>query len=108
MKNLEQVKNIVLEIKQLLDEKYTNHVREVIIYGSFARGEATEDSDIDVIVVTDNNTDSLEVEEALDALLFQILLEENELVSVMVIPEETYCNYNSPFLLNTREEGIAV
>lgn len=108
MKDLEKIKTIISDIKRLLDESFAENIHEVLIYGSYARGQATEDSDIDVMIVIDNDTDLLEVEEALDGLLFKILLDKKELVSVLAIHEDTFHNYNSPFLLNTREEGIAV
>jgi len=41
-------------------------------------------------------------------LLFEILLNENALCSVRAIPEKLFKEYNSPFLLNVKEEGVMV
>jgi predicted nucleotidyltransferase len=69
-------------------------------------GEATKDSDVDVLVLVDDSVDPFEVRESLNDLLFDMLLEEGELVSVMAIPENLFENYDSPFMLNVRKEGI--
>ena len=47
-KSLDEIKEIIKKHKDELKEKYS--VKEIGIFGSFARGEATEDSDIDILV----------------------------------------------------------
>ena len=86
---------------------YGGKIKKVILYGSFVRGEATRDSDIDILVLIDQPLNPFEVRESLSDLLFDILLEEGELVSVIAVPEHLYENYNSPFFLNVKKEGVA-
>ncbi|MDY6966817.1 MAG: nucleotidyltransferase domain-containing protein [Halobacteriota archaeon] len=104
----EKIKHFVEEIKSYLIGIYKERIKQVILYGSYARGDATEDSDIDLLVVVEDGLDPLEVEESLSDLLFEILLGKGELVSVMAIPEGTFRSYNSPLFLNVKEEGISV
>jgi predicted nucleotidyltransferase len=85
---------------------YGERIKRVILYGSHVRGEATKDSDIDGLVLLDESLNPFEVRESLSDLLFDILLEEGELVSVMAIPEHLFESYDSPFMLNVRKEGI--
>ncbi len=85
---------------------YGEKIKKVILYGSYVRDEATEDSDIDLLVLVEKSLDLFEVRESLSDLLFDILLDEGELVSVIVVPEHLYENYNSPFMLNVRKEGL--
>jgi len=85
---------------------YWGKIKKVILYGSYVRGEATRDSDIDILVLIDQPLNPFEVRESLSDLLFDILLEEGELVSVIAVPEHLYENYNSPFMLNVRKEGL--
>jgi predicted nucleotidyltransferase len=40
-----------------LDERFGARLREVVLFGSYARGEADEESDVDVLVVIDELTD---------------------------------------------------
>jgi predicted nucleotidyltransferase len=39
-----------------LERELPGRVRQVVLFGSHARGEATEDSDVDVLVVLDHAT----------------------------------------------------
>ncbi|MBN1328169.1 MAG: nucleotidyltransferase domain-containing protein [Candidatus Heimdallarchaeota archaeon] len=103
-----QLKEIMKRIKNYLIETYDEKITRVIIYGSKARGEATKDSDVDVLVVVEDTVNCSIVRKSLSDLLWEILMTEGELVSVIVIPESLYNNYNSAFLINVREEGIIV
>lgn len=48
MKTLEDIKQILIQNRHLLQEDY--HVTELGIFGSYARGEQTDTSDIDVLI----------------------------------------------------------
>lgn len=48
MYTIEEIKTILTQAKPELQKKYP--LSELAIFGSYARGEATEDSDIDVLV----------------------------------------------------------
>ncbi|MFO7313268.1 nucleotidyltransferase domain-containing protein [Rhodothermus marinus] len=104
----EHIRAIARRVKDFLVERYGSGVKAVILYGSHARGSETEDSDVDLLVVVDDALRPDEVRRSLSNLLLDILLEEGELVSVIVLPESFYKSYNSPFLLNVREEGAPV
>ncbi len=47
----EQVKTIVTEFRQRLQQLYSERLEQVIIFGSQARGDVVEGSDIDVMIV---------------------------------------------------------
>jgi predicted nucleotidyltransferase len=103
-----KVKRLVDRVKAHLNESYGEGIKRVILYGSHARGEATKDSDVDVLVLTDSSLNPSDVRESLSDLLYDIILEEGELISVAAVPEERYENYNSPFMLNVKKEGMVV
>lgn len=105
MRGAEEINSIVEEIKKYLVTIYSDKIKQVIIYGSFARNEATKESDIDVLVVISDELDPFNVRESLSDFLFEILLEKVELISLIAIPESIFKTYNSPFLLNVKEEG---
>ena len=46
--SLEEIKNKIKENEKFLKEKY--HVRGFLLFGSYAKGEQTQDSDIDLLV----------------------------------------------------------
>ncbi len=102
----ERIKSLVNRIKIYLQKMYSDNIKKVILYGSHVRGDATNDSDIDILVLVDQSLNPFEVRESLGDLLFDIFLEEGELVSVIVIPENFFETYNSPFMLNVKKEGV--
>jgi predicted nucleotidyltransferase len=44
------------ELKRLLEDRFPGRLLDVRVFGSMARGEAHEDSDVDVLVVLDRVT----------------------------------------------------
>ena len=50
----DRLKPVLTELKRGLQELYGERLRAVVLFGSQARGEATEDSDVDVAVVLDD------------------------------------------------------
>jgi predicted nucleotidyltransferase len=103
-----KIKTLINQIKTHLSKMFGVGIKSVILYGSYVRNEQTKDSDIDVLVVVDQNLNPFEVRESLSKLLFDIILDEGELVSVIVVPDDFYQSYNSPFILNVKKEGVAV
>jgi predicted nucleotidyltransferase len=102
----ERIKLLINKIKAHLIKIYGEGIKKVILYGSYVRGEATGDSDVDILVLIDQSLNPFEVRESLSDLLFDILLEEGELISVIAVPEHFFENYNSPFMLNVKKEGL--
>ena len=102
-----KIKSLINQIKTHLAKMYGAGIKRVYLYGSYARNEQTKDSDIDVLVVVDQSLNPFEVRESLSDLLFDIILDEGELVSVIAVPEQLFESYNSPFILNVKKEGVA-
>jgi predicted nucleotidyltransferase len=104
----ERIKSLINQIKEHLIRMYGENIKKVILYGSYVRGDAKRDSDIDILVLVDQSLNPFEVRESLSDILLDILLDEGELFSVIAVPEELFENYNSPFNLNVKKEGIGV
>jgi predicted nucleotidyltransferase len=105
---MDEIVTITQRLRESLQERYGAAVEAVILYGSYARGEATEDSDIDLLVVVDDRLDPWKVRDSLDDFLLDVLLNTDRVVSVIVAPKEHYEQYQSPFAVNVRREGILV
>ena len=77
-------------------------IHEIILYGSTARGEATERSDVDVLVVLNERTQTEEV--------FQLAFDIGTEHGVAIVPHlQTRDHFESrqdrPFLKNVLNEG---
>jgi len=51
-KSIQDIKPILDEAKERLQNIYGGRLKEIILYGSYARGDATEGSDIDLILIS--------------------------------------------------------
>lgn len=103
-----KVKRLVDQVKAHLHERYGASIKRVILYGSCARREATRSSDVDMLVLVDQSLNPREVDDSLRDLLYDMLLEEGELVSAIVFSEDYFESHSLPFMLNVRREGVAV
>jgi predicted nucleotidyltransferase len=103
-KEKQAVKELVDELKKL----YGDNLSRVILYGSKARGDATEDSDIDIMIVLKDVKDKSKELEKLIKLTTEIDFRYETLISVTLQSEEEYLKKRSPLLLNVRKEGIVL
>jgi len=102
----EHLRAVLDEFKAGLRAVYGTRLRDVILYGSYARGQATEDSDIDVLFVLGGEVrPSAEVDRVID-LVTDIGLKHRVLLSVYPVSETEFRERHSPLLLNVRAEGI--
>ena len=93
------INNFIKKAKELLKDNLV----DVLIYGSVIRGEATPDSDIDIIIVVKKNT--FRTQMRLAALAFEILMETGEYISVQTMKTKDI-NRDTIFLHNVRQEAV--
>ncbi len=97
---------ILNEFKRELRSLYGERLKDVILFGSHARGEAHAGSDIDVMVVLRGDVaPGREIDRMIDVIT-ELNLKYGVLLSVVPVAEEKYLRRNSPLLLNVRREGI--
>lgn len=82
---------------------------EIILFGSRARGEEREDSDWDILILTDYPTD-IKIERKFRNELYNLELESNECFSVFVYSKKEWENKQkySPFYENVTTEGVSL
>ena len=103
MKTLEPV----LKLRSELERLYGKRLKQLVLYGSYARGTQTPDSDIDVAVILEGEVrPGREIDRMIDTIT-DLNLEFASLISVVPVSEADYSNRHSPLLNNLRREGIA-
>jgi predicted nucleotidyltransferase len=91
----------------ILNQKYKGQISEVILYGSVARGESVEESDIDLLIVIADGDQQLRDE--ISMACYDIILQTDVILSPLVMDEETYewhKKYSDPLYNNVRRDGI--
>jgi predicted nucleotidyltransferase len=102
-----EIKHILKEFREKVEKLYGSRLKNIILYGSFARGHATEDSDIDLAIVLEGNVvPGREIDRLID-IVTELNLNHGVLISVYPVSEENYNSLNSPLLMNIRREGTA-
>ncbi len=103
-----EITQILKEFRQTAQIVYGGRLKNLILYGSWARASANEDSDIDLAVVLEGNvTVGREIDRLIDAVT-EINLKYGVLLSVYPVSEKDYSSLHSPLLLNIRKEGVPV
>ena len=105
MKILGKYRKAVDEFVEQVLDKYSDRIDSIILFGSVARGEAKEESDIDILVIWKG--DEAEGWRAMTGLAFDVLLDEEEYISVKVLGLEDLKAEN-PFIKNVMREGIKI
>ncbi len=101
------VKRLMAELKSGLQALYGERLKGVYLFGSHARGEADEESDVDVLVVLeDYESYGAEVERA-GELGAELSLRYGVSISKVFLLEREWQQGDTPFLANVRGEAIA-
>lgn len=88
-----------------LKDLYGARLHEVRIFGSWARGDATPESDLDLLVVLDPLDDPWEELERMDEVLWQATLATGVIASAIPVSSKELASAATPFLARVRAEG---
>jgi predicted nucleotidyltransferase len=104
----ERLSTILNELRQALASIYCERLKQVILYGSQARGDAQLGSDIDVLIVLNGEVSPGEEIHRTGGVVSQLSLKYDVVISCLFMPTERYAHEQSPLLRNVRREGVAV
>ena len=103
---LTSITPILNQLKRELQELYGDRLVKLILFGSHARGEANSDSDIDLLAVLKSPVSQVQEISYMSELSVKILLDYNELVSIIPMSEERFNSKDVALLRNIQREGI--
>lgn len=106
--NTEKINEIMNKTKDKMREIYGDKLKKVILYGSYARQEQTEESDIDIMVLVDDDSFALKkYEDSLIDFEVDMNLDYDIVLSIYAKSLIEYQKYIDvlPFLKNVSREG---
>lgn len=106
-----QLDTVVKEISEIYRSVYGEELVRVILYGSYARGDFSEDSDLDIVALV--HGDRVKLQEQLKNVwdrTCDLELKYEMVLSPAVIPYEEFEKYREdlPYYRNIANEGVNV
>lgn len=97
----------VEEVKKI----YGHHVRQIILYGSYARGDFRSDSDVDIMILVDMTDLELKAySQQLSYMTYDFNLDHDLDIKPIVKSEQHFNKWilNYPFYSNIHKEGVVL
>jgi predicted nucleotidyltransferase len=102
------LQHLLTDLKRQLTELYGDRLRGLYLFGSHARGEAREDSDIDVLMVLDEYESAFTEIERTGRIAGDLSLEHDCVISLIPMRQVAWVEQQTPFAFNVRQEGVPV
>jgi uncharacterized protein len=102
-----EVQEALRDLQAALGKLYGLHAPQMLLYGSYARGDANETSDVDVLLVYPAPVSSGNEIKRLGGILADLNLRYQVLISVLPANQQDLQTEHNAFWDNIRREGIA-
>jgi Predicted nucleotidyltransferases len=103
----ERYEKAVDEFVKRVEKDHLNEIESIVLFGSVARGEAREDSDIDILVIT--KKEDFKLRRLFIGAAFDIFMETGKNISVKVISNADFQQRkNFSFLKNVITDGVKI
>ena len=105
-----KTKNIIKEFVKQINNLLGDRIKKVILYGSYARGDYKDNSDIDIMILTDlTDEEIIEYREQVSNIAFDIEFENDFDITISPLIKninkfEFWTNV-LPFYMNIQKEG---
>jgi predicted nucleotidyltransferase len=97
---------ILREIRTRLDGEFGARLRDVVLYGSVARGDATRESDLDLIVVLRGPIQLGHDLDRIVTVLYPVQLELDRAIHALPVSEEAFTAAQYGLYRNAKREGL--
>ncbi len=106
-----ELRDILLDVKQEVRQILGSKLIQLILYGSYARNEQVPESDIDIMILVDENDDGLKnYRYKIADVMGDLTIKYGKLISLTEVTLRRYTEYLEvlPFYKNIKEEGVEI
>ena len=110
-KGLERIRPVLMEFVEQLKPIYGTSLKSVILFGSYARGEEHEGSDVDVLLLVDLPREEMDKkDEALCELTFEYQVEKDVDIAPVTLTVSDFLRWRNihEFLQNVQKDGVTL
>ena len=98
----------VAELKAALSELYGERLRGVYLFGSYARGDFSKDSDVDVLIILSGPIGPGEEIDRYSMIRAALCLRYDLVISTVPVAEDWFDQQLEPLYQHVVREGVAV
>jgi len=109
MKSNGNIDTAIEELKKSLKGRLGKEI-ELFLFGSVARGESSESSDVDILVLLKNPVSTV-IEEEIYDIAYEIGLEYDIVFGIIVYTKKQWnrlSNIQSPLIVEIKKEGVKI
>lgn len=105
------IHTLLIQYLSEIQKIYGAHLESVILYGSYARGDYTPDSDIDIMILVDLSVEEMDAySDALSELGFKYNVQHDIWMMPVVKNQQHFYHWAAsyPFYSNVQKEGVVL
>lgn len=106
-----ELKIVLDKVRCASQQLYGNKLDKIVLYGSYARGENTEESDIDIMIILNCEKDEVrQLRSPTSEMASDISLEEEVFLSILLRDKKHFEENRNflPFYRNVVAEGVEI
>lgn len=111
LENKPEIKKLLEEIKRKCAELLGTRMKQIILFGSYARGEESIGSDVDIMLLIDEDPETMKKysEDILD-IMTDLSIKYDVVLSIFELSVQEYNKYKEfvPFYETVSKEGVAI
>ena len=105
----EDLQALLGQLDRALAALYEDRYRGLVLFGSYARGEARgKDSDVDLLVLLEGEVKGWKEYLNIEPVSWPLSFESGYVLSIFPVNVEAYLEPRKPFLVNARKEGVSL
>jgi predicted nucleotidyltransferase len=103
--------SVLADVKEEMRTVFGDRLKQLILFGSYAREEQDPESDIDIMILVDETEERLrKFREVVGDIMGELSMKHDKLVSLIEVPYNRYKKYLDvlPFYRNVNDEGVEI